>query len=298
MNKNKQRHLIAVSAILTMSGNAHAALLGVVQAYPDVTLNQNYLIYDNDGIDSNTGLLKLVAYGSTLNEGPGAGNSTLTQSYSGPGDPYPNLMLAIAINRNTGNWVSTNHPGANKVSIGFGNTVIPNGAAITPGFSWQGNITGFGWQVDIPSTSANESGTFFDASWTFTSDDYEDMPPSLAQFTDGTLTNAMAAYQGGIKISNSAGFGSISNAFQHDWVFGANANTLGIQSLLSALLTGMSNTACSTNNQTGCTRFVHSSVTADVFVPIPPALWLWAGAFAWLPPFVRRHPNHSFSRRT
>ncbi len=294
--KNSKEQFIVLCAALAISSNTHATLLGITQAYPDVTLNQNYLIYDNDAIDSNTDLLKLVSYDSTLNEGPAAGNSTLTQSYSGPGDPYPNLMLAIAINRNTGNWVSTTRPGANKVSIGFGKAVIPDGSANTPGFSWQGNIPGFGWQEDVPNTSNNESGTFFDASWTFTNDNYEDMPSNLVQFTDGSPTNAMAAYQDGIKISNSAGFGAVSHTttFQRDWVSGANANTLGIQNLLSPLSTGLSTTVCSSSNQTDCTSFVHSSVTADVFVPAPSALWLWTGTLTALPPFVKRHKNHSF----
>lgn len=300
MNTRQHLCLLGFSSALAVTGNAEAMLLGVVQSFPDVTLNQNYLIYDNNAIDSNTGLLKLVSYASTLNEGPGAGNSTLTQSYSGAGDPYPNLMLTIAVDRNTGNWVSSSNPVANKVTIGFGNTVIPNAQANTPGFSWQGDITGFGWQQDIPSTVSNESGKFFDATWIFTNDDYEDMPATMAQFTDGVLTSAMAAYQGGIKISNSAGFGSVTGpaAFQRDWVFGANANSLGIQTLLGTFLSGMSGTACSPTVQTGCTNFVHSSITSDVFAPIPPALWLWSGALVSLAPSVRRLKSTTLLRRT
>lgn len=283
----RKKHLVGLVLALAVSENATAMLLGVVQSYPDITLNQNYLVYDNNAIDSNTGLLKLVSYASTLNEGPGSGNSTLTQSYSGAGDPLPNLMLTIAIDRNTGNWINTANPIANKVSIGFGNSVIPNGSTNTPGFSWQGNINDFGW---------NSTGTFFDAKWTLTGDDYEDMPATLAQFTDGVLTSAMAAYMGGIKISNSSGFGTVGSpsAFQQDWVFGASANSLSIQTLLN----NAQFTECSTGTQSDCTiNFVHSTVTSDVFlpipvasalVPIPAAMWLWAGALAIVTPSIKR----------
>ena len=66
-------HLVGPLVSLGIPGIAEAALLGVPQAYPDVTLNQAYLIYDNKAINNNTGLLKGVSFGSTLNEGPGAG---------------------------------------------------------------------------------------------------------------------------------------------------------------------------------------------------------------------------------
>ncbi len=286
-----KKPLLTLTLALAISGNANATMLGVVQTYPDITLNQNYLIYDNNAIDNTTGLLKLISFGSTLNEGPDSGNSTLTQSYSGPGDSAPNLMFTIAIDRTNGNWVSSENPVANKVSIGFGNSVILNDPSNTPGFSWQGDINAFGW---------NTNGTFFDATWTMSSDNYVDMPASLAQFTDGVLTDAMAAYMGGIKISNSAGFGAsdVPAAYQTDWVFGANANSLGIQALLAPFLTELSASACNPSTQTGCTNYIHSTVTSDLFVPVPvpAALWLWAGALALVAPFVKQIKGSTLAR--
>lgn len=285
MKKMRAMRLFGFAIFMLSIECAEAVLVGVAQTYPDITLNQNYLIYDNNGVDSNTGLLKLVSYAATLNEGPGAGNSTLTQTYTGPGDSKPDLMISIAIDRLTGNWVNT--PAINKVSINFGNSVIANGAGNTPGFSWQGQITDFGWQQNIDNNPPYEFGSFFDGTWKLTQDDYEDMPANMNQFTDGTLTNN----NGGIKIFNSAGFGTTSypTAFQRDWVFGANANTTGIQNVLATYLTGLSTITCSSNEQTDCKSFIHSTITTDVFAtPIPAAFWLWAGALVSILPSVKR----------
>lgn len=285
MKKNRAVRLLGFATLWLVIDCAEAVLIDVTQNYPDVTLNQNYLIYDNNGVDSNTGLLKLVSYAATLNEGPGAGNSTLTETYTGPGDFIPNLILTIAIDRITGNWI--NASSANKVSINFGNSVIANGAGNTPGFSWQGEITDFGWQQNTDNNPPYEFGTFFDGIWIFTQDDYEDMPANMSQLTDGTLTNN----NGGIKIFNSAGFGAtpFPTAFQRDWVFGTNANTAGIQIVLASYLTGLSSVTCSSSEQINCKSFIHSTVATDVFAtPIPAAFWLWAGALASILPTVKR----------
>ncbi|GEM_PF-2444720 len=305
MIKQPQLRLLGLAVCLGISGGAHAALLGVTQTFPDVTLNNSYLIYDNNGVNSTTGLLRLVSFSSTLNEGTAAGNSTLTQLYTGgltPADTTPDLMLSIAINRATGAWVSNST--YNKVSIGFGNSVVPNGAGTTPGFKWTGNVTAFGWQENLTSTPNNEYGTHFDAKWTMTGDDYEDMPANMSQFVDNVLTTAMASYSGGIKISNSAGFAFDKNGdgdsldaneqvahprgFQRDWVFGASATTPAVQALLASFTSGLSATTCTSNTATNCKNFVNSAVLADAFVPVPPALWLWAGALATLVPSARR----------
>jgi len=297
----KHRKLIRFFSLFSLlfasgfSHVSHAELIGVSQSYPDVTLTQTYLLYDNNAIDNNTGLLKLVSFGATLNEGPGSGNSTLTQTYTGGTDHTPSLMLSIAIDRTTGKWANSPHMDANKVTIDFGNAVTPNGSEITPGFKWLGDITDFGWQQNISNTANNEYGTFFDANWTVSQDDYEDMPDSMNQFVDNGLTNS----NGGIKISNSAGFGAVSQplAFQRDWVFGTNADMAGIQGLLSPYLAGLSNDICSNHSSTECISYLHSTVTADVFVPIPAAFWLWAGALGFILPSVKGIKNINPFRR-
>ncbi len=283
------RPLINLLSLLTLTGlsiPAQAELLGLQQSYPDITLNQAYLIYDNNAIDNNTGLLKVISFSSTLNEGPASGNSTLTQTYTDSSEHVPDLMLSIAIDRTTGNWSNSSNNNANKVSIGFGNSVIPNGTENTPGFSWVGNITGFGWQQN---TTASTYGSFFDASWTITQDNYEDMPASLSQFVDNVLFSALTPVKGGIKISNSAGFGNTPQpiAFQRDWVFGTNADNAMVQSLLNPFLSNLSTDICNSSTSTNCITYLHSTVTADVFVPIPAAFWLWTGALAVLLPSIR-----------
>lgn len=268
----KQLQLIGLTLSMGMGGTAHATLLGLVQQYPDITLNNGtYLVYDHNGVDAGTGLLKLVSKTATLNEGPAWGNSTKTQSYIGSGDTTPDLMFTIAIDNASGDWVNTAANGANKLTIGFGNNTA-NGA-----FSWRGDITSFGWEEDNAATpSTNEAGKHFEATWKFTSgDQYLNMPTNMSQFVDGWLAGFNVG--GGIKISNAAGFSSLTDAFNQDWVFGTSATTSTIQGQLTTFLAGMSNI-----------QYINSTVQADVFVPIPPALWLWAGALASILPSVRR----------
>ncbi len=281
--------------LLVISYAVKADLIGVTQAYPDITLNNTYLIYDHNGIDTNTGILKVVAFGATLNEGPASGNSTLTQTYTGDNDSTPDLMINLAIDRFSGNWVNLVAPNINRVSIGFGNTVIPDGTANTPGFEWKGHITDFGWKEDILETPINEYGTFFDLSWKIYSDNYEDMPAALNQFVDGVLTQAMTHDFGGIILSNSKGFGALSHPapFQKDWVFGTHADMTAVQNLLSPFLSGLSSQTCNTAVTSNCVSYIHSTVTADVFVPIPAAFWLWAGALCSIIPSLRRINKNS-----
>lgn len=273
MINTNQLRITGLAFALGLTGTAEATLLGVVQHYPDITLNNGtYLIYDHDGVDSNTGLLKLVSKTATLNEGPAWGNSTKSQAYIGSGDPNPDLMFTIAIDNATGDWSSNSSNGANKLTIGFGNNVTTAAA-----FSWQGDITNFGWQE----TPSNEAGTHFDATWKFTSDDrYVNMPANMSQFVNGWLTGFNDG--GGIKISNTAGFSTLNNAFNQDWVFGTSANTTPVQTQLSSFLMNMSSIS-----------YINSTVQADVFVPVPPAFWLWAGALTSILPSVRRIKNNN-----
>lgn len=291
MKENTYMRLAGLALLAGSAGVAEANLIGVTLEYPAVRLNNTYLIYDNNGINRYTGLLKVVSFGSTLDEGPGYGGSTQFQSYAGGSDTTPELMLTFAINRYSGALVNSNDPSINKVSIGFGNAINTN----TPRFNWQGDINGFGWQENIGGNSSPyEYGTKFDGTWQMTQDSYQNLPADMSQFVDGVLTAGMTGYNGGIKISNSAGFGNVPQgyAFQRDWVFGIGANQSSVQSLLSPFLSGLSSSSCRRNTSTKCVSYVHSLVSADVFVPIPPAVWLWGGALATLLPSVRRIKNH------
>ncbi|TXT25675.1 MAG: hypothetical protein FD134_918 [Gallionellaceae bacterium] len=219
---------------LGAAGSAQADLLGVTQTFPDISLSTSYLIYDHNGVDANTGLLRVVANASTLNEGMAAGNSTLTQSYLGPGDSTPDVMLSFQIRNGNGGFALGSFAGGN-VSIGYGTS-----PANTSKFSWQGAITAFGFQAD---------GRAFDAAWSVAADQYLNMPASLGQFVGGLLTGGA----GGIKISNSAGFGAAN--FGNDWVFATNANSPTINSYLGGLTTPLK---------------INSTVLVDTFAtPVP-----------------------------
>lgn len=320
MMKKKQFCLIGMAVSLGVASHANAALLGVTRTYPDVTLNNTYLIYDHDALktykngacSSNTvsnaciGQLTLVSFGSTLNAEAGSGSPTATQLYAGGGgnDSTPDKMMTIAIqstgsSSTLGNWAaSTNNTSANKVTITQGTTPTD-----VDKFSWSGDVTNFGWLADSSSSSAYyELGTQFDGLWKMTSDTYVNMPAGMSQFVNGVLTSAMAAFDGGFKISNSAGFTqdgnpnntassnkvSLANALKRDWVFGSGANTASVKAMLAPYLTGLSTTNCSSNTSTNCVKYLNSTVMADVFVPIPPAFLLWAGALTAIIPSVKR----------
>ncbi len=286
MIKHPSLLLICLAILISFSFQVKAELIGVKQNYSDISLNQSYLIYDNNAIDQSTGLLSIVSFSTTLNEGPNAGNSTVSQTYVDAGDFNPDLMLTIAIDRTTGDWVNSSNPIANQLNIGFGNSVIENG---TPGFNWAGRITDFGWQQDYIDSANNEYGTFFDASWTMTEDRYQNMPAGMGQYVDNILTSQMTGFLGGIKISNSVGFANLSHpvAFQRDWVMGTNAESNLVQQLLMPFLSGLSSTTCSNTDSVECISYLNSTVTADAFIPIPAAFWLWSGALLALLPGFR-----------
>jgi len=296
--KKKLLYLAGLAVFLGTVQTAKADLIGLTMQFPVIDLNNSYLIYDHNGVNNSTGLLKVVSFGSTLVDGPGPTGNSLTQTYTDNSEFTPDVMLTIAIKKSNGAWSNTTANGANKVTVGFGNSVIENDPATTPGFSWTGDITGFGWQENIGAKkSPYEYGTKFDATWKMTNDDYEDMPAGMGEFVDGILTNAMSAYDGGINITNSAGFGNVPHpkAFQRDWVFGTSATSKGVKDILDPYLGGLSNKSCRKFDSTNCMTYVNSTVFADVFVPIPPALFLWAGALATLFPSLRRLKSNTLT---
>lgn len=236
------------------AGNAHAALLGVTQTFPDVTLTAGpYLIYDHNGVNATTGRLTVVSGGVQLAEGAAAGGSTVTQSYFGTGDSVPNVIFNIDVNNTTGAFAG------GSLSIGFGN------ATGAPRWSWQGVLTNFG------SIGAPGSGTIFDATWTMSADQYQNMPATMAQFVNGALVGAT----GGLKINSSAAWGSTAN-FGTDWIYGSSPNSPTIALYTAGLSSPL---------------YTSSTVLVDVFttpVPLPAAAWLFISGLGLLAPIVRR----------
>jgi hypothetical protein len=229
------------SLLLIAASSAQAALpstsplVSPPQSFPSISLTSSpYLIYDYNGVDANTGLLRLVANASVLNEGAAAGGATQTQAYLATTDTTPDLMLSFQIRNGFGGFTAGSLAGGN-VSISFGNL------ATAPSFSWTGNITNFGF---------NATGTQFDATWNLTADQYQNMPTTLSQFVNGYLAGAT----GGIKISNSSAI--TTQTFANDWVFGSAATT---STLINPFLTGLTTPLR-----------VNSTVLADVYVsPVP-----------------------------
>lgn len=247
---------VSVAFGLSMAGSAQAQLLGgVVQTFPDFTLNNSFLIYDNNGIDADTGLLRVVSISATLSEGRQAGGTTDTQSYVSATDMIPDVTLSFQIANGRGRLAAGSFE-AGVVSIGFG---LP---ANEPRYSWQGAVTNFGFQPD---------GRAFNAIWNVTSDQYQNIPSTLSQFTNGFLTGG----RGGIIISNSTGFGTAN--FGNDWVFGTGATS---STLINSYLGGLTNPL-----RTNSTVFV------DVFAsPVPEldSVWMMAMGLAVIVPVVRR----------
>jgi len=234
-----------VAMAMGATANVQADLIGVVQTFPDITLTASpYLVYDHNGVDASTGLLRIFAGSASLAEGAAAGGSSQTQAYFSAGDSIPDLMISILIDNATGVWTG------GSVSIGYGNN------AAAPRFTWAGDVTDFGFQND---------GKFFDATWDVTTDQYQNLPGTLGQFTDGYLTGG----SGGIKISNSYGFGT--GSFASDWIFGSAAQTTNsLNSFIGGLDTPLR---------------ANSTVTVDVFaapVPLPAAVWLLGSALVAL----------------
>lgn len=229
--------LSTLALAMGAAGNVQADLIGVVQTFPDITLTASpYLVYDHNGVDASTGLLRIFSGGSSLAEGAVAGGSSQTQSYFSAGDTIPDLMISILIDNSTGVWMG------GSVSIGYGNN------AALPRYSWAGDVTDFGFQND---------GKFFDATWNVSADQYQNMPGTMSQFVNGYLADG----PGGIKISNSYGFGT--GSFASDWIFGSAAQTTtALNGYIGALETPLR---------------ANSTVTVDVFatpVPLPAAVWL------------------------
>lgn len=239
--------LCSMLGVLAM-GNAHAALIGVTQNYPDVSLSASTLIYDANGVNATTGLLRIVSLGSTLSKA--ANQSTPTQLYTGAGDAVADVMLSFAINNQTGALVANNT--YNKVSVGFGNLALSSPTNF--GFSWKGNITNFGF---------NSTGTAFDATWKFAQDLYQQMPMGYAGFKNNLLTGLGAA----LNISNTVAL-SGANIWAYDWVRGQFACSTTCKAAYSAQIAPYT-TLLSKNADRA-----NSTVVADLFVPLPAAGWL------------------------
>lgn len=244
--------LFCVTGIIPAQ-SAHAALLNVVQTFPDITLSTPYLIYDNNGGGAGIGQLKVIVNAASLNEGAAAGNTSDTESYFGTGDSTPNLALTINVNNSSGAFIS------GSVAIGFGN------ATAEPQYAWNGTITSFGFNNVVT------SGRIFDATWTVTSDQYANMPGTLSQFVNGYLTGGT----GGIIINSSAGFNDAAN-FSNDWVIAASPNSTAINSFIGGLSSPVK---------------ITSTVTSDVFAtPVPEAstYGMMLAGLAMLTPLARR----------
>lgn len=258
-----KKFLFAVGTLamaIATSGNANAALIGVVSTFPEVALAASpYLVYDHNGVNATTGQLRVFTGATLLGEGAATGGSTLIQSYFSAPDQIPDLMLTINVNNMTGAFVNGN------VNIGFGTN-----PANTSKFSWNGTITNFGFN------NTGSGSPIFDATWTMASDQYQAMPATLSQFVNGYLTGA----SGGIKINSSAGFGSTAN-FGNDWIYGSAAATT---SALNTFISGLTS-PLKTN----------STITANVFAsPVPEAdtAWLMLIGLAALAPIARRRSGH------
>jgi hypothetical protein len=250
-----QRAALAAVFGLGVAGAAQADLLGTVQTFPDITLGVNYLIYDHDGVDANTGLLRVYSGAATLQEGVvGQGNTSDTESYFGPGDSIPDLTLSFQIGNGLGSLAAGSFV-AGTVSIGFGNAVGE------PRYSWQGNVTDFGFL---------SNGKNFDATWIVGSDQYVNMPAGLSQFVNGYLTGGA----GGIKIANSAGF--TTQSFGNDWVFATSPTNSAINGFIGGLTNPIRTS---------------SSVSIDAFAtPVPEldSVWYMALGLAVIAPIARR----------
>jgi hypothetical protein len=253
--------LCALAAALLAPSAAQAALVGVTQTFPDISLTGAYLAYDNNAVNSTTGLLRVVASAATLNEGAAAGGSTQIQSYLSSGDTVPDVMLSFQVRNGTGGFTAGSLAGG-TVSITMGNTTT------APRYSWTGTVNSFGF--------AAGAGTIFDATWSVTNDQYQSMPAGLSQFVNGFLTGGTGA----LKLTSSAAWGTTTN-FGNDWIYGTNPSS---NANLAGFRTGM----------TGQTE-TNSSVTADVWataapatVPLPAGVWLFGSGLLALSPALRR----------
>jgi hypothetical protein len=294
------KNIAVAVGLVALTANANAALLGVVQTFPDVTLGTNYVIYDHNGVDANTGLLRIVSRSSTLSKAPGAGNSTPAQLYNSASDTIPDSMLTVAVNNSTGAFVANN--AVNKLTIGFGNTATVGNSSYNAsafGFKWLGDVTNFGFLVTQTGSSYQLS---FDGRVNITTTDYSNMPAGFESFVDG----AHAVNNGGFKLniatstSSGSNGGVVSgwsaandgrNIFASSWIYGTSVRT-GASAVntaffnttngqLNPFLAGTGITASSSNTFNG-------TVAADVFAPVPAAAWLLVSAVAGLGTLGRR----------
>lgn len=253
-----KRILLGLAATFALgSGNtAMASVIGVVQASPDVSLLQPYLIYDHDGGGAGIGLLTIVAYGSTLYEGAAAGNASQAQQYA-PSSSVMRIFVDTATGQLATGQTST-------VNIGYG---IGSGGR----YAWQGTITQLGSQAG--------AGRIFDAYWVLGSDQYQNLSTTtLGQFTNG----AFAGMAGGIIVTNdatgaAAEFGTGNFTFTTDWVYGSAAQNAAIQSQLGTYLASMSSI-----------NYMNAATAVDAFVPIPAALSLLMSGLGLFAPMLRR----------
>jgi hypothetical protein len=247
------RYLAAVTLVTTgLAGSAQAQLLGVVQATADTkattkATSKPYLVYDHNGVDANTGLLRLVSGASTLTEPGSAGGSSATQTYLGAGDSIPDVLLSIQVHNGAGGFAAGSFV-SGLVSIGYGNSTTTNR------WQWNGTITALGSQ-------SGTGGTILDARWNVTADQYQNMPSNMSQFINGYLSGGT----GGITIRSSAAWGNLSAGnFTNDWVYGPDPSE---NNNMASYRQGMTKPIIQTN----------SSITADIFaspVPEPATGWL------------------------
>ena len=227
---------VAVLALSSMAVPSHAQLIGVVQNFPDTTATASpYIFFDHDAINSTTGLLRLVSGAAQLAEGAATGGSTTTQSYFGTGDSIPDVLLSMQIRNGTGGFTAGELV-SGTVSIGFGNSTT------APRWKWDGVISQLGF--------VSGTGTFMDAIWTVTGDQYQNMPANMDQFLNSSITGR----PGGIKITTSANWGTTAN-FTNDWVFGSNPAS---NTNLNTFRVGMTSPLQ-----------IDSTITTDFFVTTP-----------------------------
>jgi len=287
-------------ALLTIASQTHAALVGVVQDFPDITLNTNFIIYDRNGVDANTGLLRIVSRGSTLNHAPGTGNVVGTQSYSATGDTIPDSMFTVAINNQTGTLVSGSP--FNRVTITEGNA---NNPANTFVFAWEGNVRQFGFLVTETSTGAFQIA--FDGRFSLTADRYARLsgsPTTLQSqyFNDRFTQQARDAGAFRINLSTSGNQGGLPvgvstlndgvSLFLTDWVYGTSARTgTGTGSPNSAFFGQSGQLLGFVGGLDSGHAVLNGTVTANFWVPVPAAVWLLGSALGALTVIGRRRAD-------